>query len=157
MFPLKPPPTLRQQSKPLPISFNGLAGLQRLNPQKYVKPQAVLYSSHNSYLRKDDSPESDSDSPHRTSSANSTKLYVNSNSFSQITTTPASSTMYKISPLQHPLTTPYRKLSRGSNVSLRHPPTSNSSRHLSTYQNRRISCLRQPFSICFPATLHQPT
>jgi hypothetical protein len=121
MFPSKPPLTLRQQSTPLSTSFNGLAGLQCLNPQKYVKPKAV-YSSNKNYLRKDDSAESGSDSAHRTSSANSTKLHVNSNSFSQVTTTPASSTIYKTSPLQHPLTTPYGKLSRGSNISLRHPP-----------------------------------
>jgi hypothetical protein len=92
---------LRQQSTPLPTSPNGLAGLQRLNPEKYVKPQAVLYSSNKNYLRKDRL---------RTLSANSTKLHVNSNSFPQITKTPASSTIYKTSPLQHPLTTPYGKL-----------------------------------------------
>jgi hypothetical protein len=111
-----------QQSTPLPASFNGLAGLQRLNPQKYAKPQAVLYSTNKNYLRKDDSAQFGSDSAHRTSNASPTKLHVNSNTFSQISTTPASSTIYKTSPLQHPLTTPYGKLSRASNMSLCHPP-----------------------------------
>jgi hypothetical protein len=43
---------LRQQSTPLPTSFNGLAALQRLNPQKYLKPQAILYSSNKKLLEK---------------------------------------------------------------------------------------------------------
>jgi hypothetical protein len=51
-----------------------LSGLQHLNPQKYVKPQDVLYSSNKNYLRKDDSAKSGSNSAHHTSSTNSTKL-----------------------------------------------------------------------------------